>query len=135
MLMTMFAGAVFFHRLYAAKIRAVREARLDAWQAAEAGCATQMGMGQLFNLVSIDNCADESCSVGGLNTSSDQGTAWLELGAQTSEVSHTVTAHARAGGQSHSVRAYNRVICNERRQNARGDLASIGGYILDAVIQ
>jgi hypothetical protein len=140
MLMTMLAGAIFFHRMYSAKIRAIREARLAAWQASEAGCPSKFGIGQIFNLstanmTAINSCTDDSCTVGGLNTSSEAGPDWLESGAKTGDVVHTVTAHERAGGQVHSMRAHNRVICNESRQNARGDLASIGEYILDAVIQ
>jgi hypothetical protein len=140
MLMTMLAGAIFFHRMYSAKIRAGREARLAAWQAAEEGCPSKFGIGQIFNLATANitatnSCSDDSCTVGGLNAQSDQAPSWLESGAKTGEVSYAVTAHERAGGQTHSMRAYNRVICNERRQNPRGDLASIGDYILDAVIQ
>jgi hypothetical protein len=135
MLMTMLAGAIFFHRLYSAKILASREARLAAWQEAEAGCASRLGVGQIFNLININNCADETCSVGGLDTQTDEGPNWLEMGAKTSEISHTATAHARAGGNQYSMRSKIRVICNESRQNDRGDLASIGKYILDAVIE
>jgi hypothetical protein len=134
MLMTMLAGGIFFHRMYAAKIRAGREARLAAWQTAEAGCASMMGAGQLFSLIGDGSCSGENCSVGGLNTRSDEKPGWLEIGAEASTMTQTVTAHARAGGQTHSMRAYNRVICNESRQNQRGDLASIGEYIFDAVV-
>lgn len=134
MLITMFASAVFFHSMYAAKIQALRDARLAAWEPAEAGCASEMGLGQLFSLVADGSCADENCSVGGLNVQSDDKPGWLEIGAETGEASHTVTAHVRAGGQTHSMQAYNRVICNESRQNDRGDLMSIGEYIFDAVI-
>jgi hypothetical protein len=134
MLITMLACAIFFHGMYSAKILALREARLAAWQPAEAGCASMMGAGQLFSIVADGSCADENCSVGGLNVQSDEKPGWLEIGAETGEVTHTVRAHARAGGQTHSMQAYNRVICNEQRQNARGDLLSIGEYIFDAVI-
>jgi hypothetical protein len=135
MLIVMFASAVFFHALYASKMRATREARLAAWQQAEEGCPSTFGVAQLFNLISIDNCADESCSVGGLSTQSDTGPDWLEIGAKTGEMTRTVTADQAIDGRSYTVRAYNRVICNERPQNERGDLASIGEYLLDAVIQ
>jgi hypothetical protein len=135
LLMIFFAGAVFFHRMYNAKIQAVRQARLMAWQAAEEGCPSAFGVGQLFNLIAIDRCTDETCSVGGLDTETDETPPWLELGAKTSDVAHSVTADRLVGGRTHSMRAHNRVICNERRQNERGDLASIGDYILDAVIQ
>jgi hypothetical protein len=50
-------------------------------------------------------------------------------------MTRTVTADERIDGQTHSLQAYNRVICNERHQNERGDLLSIGEYILDAVVQ
>jgi hypothetical protein len=46
-----------------------------------------------------------------------------------------VTADETIDGRSYTARAHNRVICNERPQNERGDLLSIGEYILDAVIQ
>lgn len=134
MLMTMLAGAIFFHSMYSAKILALREARLAAWQVAEEGCASSMGVGQLFSLVADGDCADDNCSLGGLDLQSDDKPSWLDTGAETSEITHTVSAHARAGGRTHSMKAYNRVICNEQRQNARGDLASIGEYIFDAVI-
>jgi hypothetical protein len=135
MLIIMFASAVFFHSLYANSMRATREARLAAWQPAEEGCPSGFGVGQLFNLIAIDSCADESCSVGGLSTQSDTAPPWLEIGAKTGEMSRTVTADEVIGGESYSPRAYNRVICNERHQNERGDLLSIGEYLLDAVFQ
>lgn len=135
MLIVLFASGVFFHALYANKLRATRDARLAVWQQAEQGCPSSFGLGQLFNLVAIDSCNDESCSVGGLSTQSDTGPDWLDLGAKTSELSRTVTADESIGGRSFTARAYNRVICNERPQNERGDLASIGEYLLDAVIQ
>lgn len=134
MLMIMLAGGIFFHRMYQAKLQAVREARLGAWQTAEQGCATMMGAGQLFSLVADGDCAGDNCSVGGLGVESEEKPGWLEIGAETGQASYTVSAHALAGGGAHTMRAYNRVICNERRQNRRGDLTSIGDYILDAVI-
>lgn len=135
MLIILFASAVFFHALYANEMRATREVRLSAWQEAEAGCPSTFGVAQLFNLISVDSCYDESCSVGGLNTQSDTEPNWLEIGAKTGEMTRTVTADETIGGRSFTARAYNRVICNERQQNERGDLASIGEYLLDAVIQ
>ncbi|MET0413965.1 MAG: hypothetical protein ABW217_21830 [Polyangiaceae bacterium] len=135
MLTILFAGGVFFHRLYSAKIRAVREARLSAWQQAEEGCPSKFGIGQIFNLISIDRCEDDNCSVGGLDTQTDDGPDWLDMGAKTGEASHTATADRHVGGRSYSLRAANRVICNERRQGVRGDLLTLGDYILDAVIQ
>lgn len=135
MLTIMLAGGVFFHALYANEMRAARDARLTAWQQAEEGCPSNFGVGQLFNYVSINNCRDESCSVGGLSTQSDSKPDWLEMGARVGEVTRTVTADEQIDGRSFTMRAYNRVVCNERRQNPRGDLASIGDYILDAVIQ
>jgi hypothetical protein len=135
MLIIMFASAVFFHSLYANKMRATRDARLAAWQPAEEGCPSTFGVAQLFNLISIDSCNDENCAVGGLDTQSDAAPDWLEIGAKTGEVTRTVTADEVIDGRSYSARAYNRVICNERQQNERGDLASVGEYILDAVIQ
>lgn len=135
MLTILFASAVFFHALYANQIRATRDARLAAWQPAEEGCPSNFGVGQLFNLIAIDSCSDETCSVGGLDTQSDDGPAWLEMGAKTGEMTRTVTADEAIDGRTYSTRAYNRVICNERQQNERGDVLSIGAYILDAVIQ
>jgi hypothetical protein len=135
MLTILFASAVFFHALYANQIRATRDARLAAWQPAEEGCPSNFGIGQLFNLIAIDDCSDETCSVGGLDTQSDDGPAWLEMGAKTGEMTRTVTADEPIDGRTYSTRAYNRVICNERQQNERGDVLSIGAYILDAVIQ
>jgi len=135
MLIVMFASAVFFHALYANKMRATSDARRTAWEQAEAGCPSTFGAAQLFNLISVDNCYDESCSVGGLSTQSDSGPNWLEIGARTGAVTRTVTADEAIGGRSYTARAYNRVICNERPQNERGDLASIGEYLLDAVVQ
>jgi hypothetical protein len=135
MLTIVFASAVFFHSLYANQIRATRDARLTAWQQAEEGCPTTLGVAQLFNLISVDNCQDESCSVGGLNTASETGPDWLESGAKVGEVTRSVTADERIDARTYSLQAYNRVICNERHQNERGDLLSIGEYILDAVIQ
>jgi hypothetical protein len=135
MLTILFAGGVFFHRLYSAKIRAVREARLVAWQQAEEGCPSKFGIGQIFNLISIDRCEDDTCQVGGLDTQTDDGPDWLDVGAKTGEAAHTATADRHIGGRSYSARAANRVICNERRQGDRSDLLNLGDYILDAVIQ
>jgi hypothetical protein len=135
MLTILLASAVFFHSLYANAMRATRDARLAAWQPAEEGCPSNFGIGQLFNLIAIDNCYDETCSVGGLDTQSDDGPVWLEMGAKTGEMTRQVTADETIDGRSYTARAHNRVICNERPQNERGDLLSIGEYILDAVIQ
>jgi hypothetical protein len=135
LLMTLFAGAVFFHRMYATKIKSIREARLAAWQAAEAGCDSFLGLGQLANLVPFDDCLDFSCSLGGLGVESEQAPDWLErLGAKAGEGTNVVVSPTRIGGQSYTMAAHNRVICNERNRSERGDILSLFGYIFDPLI-
>jgi hypothetical protein len=134
MLMLMLAAAIFFDHLYSAKIRTIRESRLAAWKPAEDGCASKLGIGQLFNLVSVNSCSDETCDVGGLNANSDKSPDWLAMGARTDRIAYSVTADALAGGGTYVMQTSNRVICNEQRQNQHGDLISIGQYIFDAVV-
>jgi hypothetical protein len=135
LLMTLFAGAVFFHRIYSAKIQSIREARLAAWQAAEVGCDSLLGLPQVANLVPFDDCLDFSCSLGGLGVESEQAPDWLEsLGAKTGEGTNVVVSPTRIGGQSYAMAAHNRVICNERNRSERGDILSLFGYILDPLI-
>lgn len=134
MLMLALASAIFFDRMYSAKIRTLWETRVAAWKPAEDGCASKLGVGQLFNLVSVDSCADDTCNVGGLHVDSNDSPDWLAMGARTEQISYSVAAHALAGGGTYKMQTSNRVICNEQRQNEHGDLISIGEYIFDAVI-
>jgi hypothetical protein len=134
MLMTMLAGGVFFHHMYDAKILAGREARLKAWEEAEKGCPSKLGAGQLMNYITPDSCVDESCTVGGLSAVSEESPNWLAMGAKVGDVTHSATEDEIVGGKAHSFRTINRVVCNESRQDSRGDLKTIGDYILDAVI-
>jgi hypothetical protein len=135
LLMTLFAAAVFLHRMYSTKIRSIREARLSAWQAAEAGCDSLLGLPQLANLVPFDDCLDFSCSLGGLSAQSEAAPDWLEsLGAKTGQGMNVVVSPARIGGQSYTMEAHNRVICNERNRSERGDIISLFGHILDPIL-
>jgi hypothetical protein len=134
MLMLTLASAIFYHRMYSAKIRTLWETRVAAWKPAEDGCASKLGIGQIFNLVSVDSCSDETCNVGGLSADSNDSPDWLAMGARTEQVSYSVAAHSLTGGGTYSMRTSNRVICNEQRQNEHGDLLSIGAYIFDAVL-
>lgn len=134
MLMLALASAIFFDRMYTAKIRTLWESRLAAWKPAEDGCASKLGIGQLFNLVSVDSCSDETCNVGGLSADSNDSPDWLQMGARTEQVSSSVAAHSLPGSGTYNMRTSNRVICNEQRQNEHGDLISIGEYIFDAVL-
>ncbi len=54
MLMTMMAGGLFMHRLYAEKLRVMRESRLRAWQPAVSGCATGLGLGSIWNMLAVE---------------------------------------------------------------------------------
>ena len=134
MLMTMLAAGVFFHHMYDAKILAGVEARQRAWEEAEKGCPSKLGAGQLMNYITPDSCVDESCTVGGLSAVSDDSPNWLAMGAKVGDVTHSATEDELVGGKTHSFRTVIRVVCNESRQDARGDLKTIGDYILDAVI-
>ncbi len=134
MLMLALASAIFFDRMYSAKIRTLWESRVAAWKPAEDGCASKLGIGQLFNLVAVDSCSDDTCNVGGLSVDSNESPAWLQMGARTEQVSYSVSAQSLAAGGTYNMRTSNRVICNEQRQNEHGDLISIGEYIFDAVL-
>ena len=52
MIISMFAGVVYFHNAYAAKARALREARMQAWMATDAQCPTD-GKGQALETAAM----------------------------------------------------------------------------------
>jgi hypothetical protein len=139
MLMTMMAGGLFMHRHYAEKLRVMRESRLRAWQPAVSGCATGLGIGSVWNMLAgdPDPCGGTfgpGCSIGGLSADNDAPPPWLGVGAETQDVTGSVSAHSRLGGTTYAPHSYNRVVCNETPQDPRGDALSILGYVRDSLL-
>jgi hypothetical protein len=137
-------GALFFHRLYAAKFRAIREARFQVWQAVNsAGCG-----GPTIDLHRIMTEA-----ISGIGHGSFAPSGWVRAGVTPGMaggttvpsffggVSHrnqgntqSASSHPALGAGSYRLSAVDQVACNEQVASARGDLLSIFGFAAHNVL-
>ena len=139
------AGGVFFHRFYSEKMRAMQDSRRTAWTGSF-GCPTGLGLPGVGGVIwtSFDDLADcvggEDCSIDSTIDSftasgGDEPPDWFgDSGAENSTISYTVTAHAKIGGGTFYPSAYNRVACNEKPQERRGDILGILEYARDSFV-
>ena len=127
MLMTLMAGGLFLHRLYAAQQKALGEARLAAWSQALAGCNSGIDLGAVW--------AEAGESGEPIDVETDSAPSFFgAVGHTSGSASQTAAAHARIGGGSYTLSASDSVACNEIAQNKRGDVASLLGYITSNVV-
>src|SRR4051812_48264526 len=127
MLITMMAGGLFLHRLYAAQIKALENARLAAWSQALQGCSSGI------DLAGIWQEAGESSAP--LDVDTDSAPSFFGTVSHTSgSASETATADARVSDKTYTLSARDTVACNEVPQNPRGDAISLIGYISANVI-
>lgn len=127
MLMTMMAGGLFLHRLYAAQHRALEEARLAAWSQALGGCNSGIDLGAVWRETGASDAPVD------VQTESAPG-FFGAVGHTSGSASKTASAHARVGGGSYTLTASDSVACNEIAQDPRGDVASLIGYITSNVV-
>ena len=143
MIMLLFAGGLFLHRLYSMKLKAMREARLTAWTGALQGCPTGLGLpgvasavwSSIESLSTCDSPFGASCVVGGLTTSGTTNPPdWMGTSGASAPgpVTYTVTSDARLGGRTFRPSAQHRVACNETPQHTSGDLRSLVDYAHDS---
>lgn len=126
-LMLAFAGGIFFHGLFAAKMKANRDARLDVWTRAVKGCTSKLeGGDSLFDL-SGKPPLDE------VDTSSPPG--FFQVGHVNTTMSagpvKTPGLLAKGGGQAaYTLSSHQQVACNDRIQSEKdGVLKKIGSAI------
>jgi hypothetical protein len=138
LLITSIIGGLFFHRVYAAKLRAIREARFLVWQAANSpGCGganidlqgilaeAVAGLGR--PLGSPDEFAPPTVGAG----VAGGGRAPSFFGAITRRSqasSSSATGNEALGAGTYSMRAVDTVACNETPASPRGDMLSIFGF-------
>jgi hypothetical protein len=117
-----FAGGLFFHRMFTSKMKANRDARLDAWSQALAGCEEKIEAGSLLN-TSGDPPIDD------VDTSSPPG--FLRVGHVSKSVGSTpVTAPALLGQKTVTFSASHQIACNDRLEGEKED---VFGRIGDAI--
>jgi len=127
MLVIGFAGGVFFHALYAAKLAANRDARLAAWTGALEGCTEKLAGGDSLFDLSGKPPIDE------VDTSSPPG--FFQVG----HIGATVTSApvkmpdvlvTRGAPDTHTFTSTHQVACNDRLQDEKdGVLEKIGSAI------
>jgi hypothetical protein len=129
MMMVMFAGALFLHRLYVKKLASIQTARQQAWASAMPGC----GGGALGGLAPAQWLGSLATGqVGDLPSSTNPGLLAVGTGDAT-PVSESVSASPLLGGRSYSVTTTTRFACNEVPQQF-DDIASLGQWIAQLFI-
>ena len=145
LLITVMICGLFLHRLYAAKLRAVREARLRVWQAADsAGCGgtpidlraiaeeAVTGLGTPFGAGSGSVGAGLRLGRVGGSTSAPAFLGAIAHRNQTSTAS--ASSHPRIGGGTYRLSVSNQLACNEQVAAPRGDVLSVFGFAARNVI-
>jgi hypothetical protein len=148
MLVLLLGGIFFFHKLYAGKLFAMREARAQAWQEAFGGECQGAATGAAMNLVEAawnndahDVCSGvsgndcESGSAVGMNMSYDQSPPGWEIGEGNGEQQVAVATRGTGVGAltpnwSGTVRARLAVPCDETPQT--GDKTNMPDVVLYA---
>lgn len=139
LLITMILGGLFFHRLYAAKLRAIREARFLVWQSANSrGCGgTNIDLQDIVTqaVAGIGRSSGGSGATeparfrAGVAGGSRVAPSFFGAIAQRSQTnSSRAAAPGSLGGGSYELRASNTVACNETPGAPRGDMLSIFGF-------
>ena len=138
MLILCVIGALFFHRLYAAKFRAIREARFQVWQAANSrACGGP----------SIDLAVIMREAVGGLGNLSFAPSEWVRaatspglaggttvpsffggISRRVQANTQTAASNPELGGGGYRLSAQDQLACNEQVSSPRGDMLSIFGF-------
>lgn len=139
LLITSLICALFFHRLYAAKLRAIREARFLAWQSADSpacgGASIDLpgilreavvGLGRPTGTPGEFEPPTVRAGVAGSGRVAPSFFGGIAQRSQTS--SSSATAHEALGGATYSMRAVDTVACNETPASPRGDMLSIFGF-------
>ena len=133
MLMLMMAGALFFHRLYSAKLRTMRESRAAAWGQALPGCNSAVELVALWQAVGLADAATGG-ALDGLNEDSNGAPQWMSVGRKEDVKTATATEHAVLGGKSFNLKTVNSVVCNEVGDDHRGDIIGVLQYMWDTII-
>jgi hypothetical protein len=120
MLVVALGGAGFLHHLFAAKMRANREARLAAWSRALEGCTAEGGGDELWNSQENDGL-DE--------ISEDSPPGFLKVG-HTSSSTTADDVRAPNGTTGPSMTSSQQVACND---HIEGESDSIFSKIGDAL--
>lgn len=133
MLCMMMAGALFFHRLYAMKMKTQRESRAAAWGQALPGCNSNIALVALWQAVGVADAVTGG-ELDGLNNDSANAPKWLSVGRESDVKTATATAHPLVGGQTYTLRTTNSIVCNERGDDDRGDILGVLEYMWTAII-
>ena len=131
LLITSLICALFFHRLYTAKLRAIREARFLVWQAANSpGCG-----GVSIDLKGIlaealagtrgSKSELEPPTVGAAGGSRKAPSFFGAIAQRSQTSSISAPAPEALGAGNYSMRAVDIVACNETPAAPRGDILSI----------
>jgi hypothetical protein len=134
LILTLICG-LFFHRLYAAKLRTIREARLQVWQAVNSpGCGgatidLQAILSQAVSAISGGPIDGSEVITPGMTGGATVRPAFFGAIAHRSQASSSsVSAHADMGGATYQLNVVDQVACNELVASARGDMLSIFGF-------
>lgn len=126
------ACGVFFHQLYSAKLKTMREARMEAWRTALTGCAGGLATALLNSLgtITVLSEAEEN----GLLDAPD----WLtNMGRGVGEPApESVRASPLLGAGSYQLRSRRSLACNDYADQAAGDsnFAAIFRMVRDMLV-
>ncbi len=127
MLTLMMASALFFHGLYARKLKTMRESRAAAWEKSLPGCNSAVELVAVWQAVGLVD------SISGLNEDSDTAPEWMSVGRQEDTKSVTVTADKLVGG-TYNLKTTNSIVCNEKGDDHRGDIIAVLTQMWDTLI-
>ena len=137
LLITSLICALFFHRLYAGKLRAIREARFLVWQAANSpscGGASIDLKGILAEALAGSASAIEPSPVGTAGASRVAPSFFGAIAQRSQTSSSSVAAPGALGAGQYSMRAVDTVACNETPASPRGDMLSVFGFAANNVL-
>lgn len=121
MLILLYAGALFFHRLYSAKLSTIQNARQTAWSSAMPGCGGGgLGIRSIFGDIAQGDIGDMP---------DQQSPGFLHIGAgDVTPDSESVPSSPLLGGGTFDVSTATRFVCNETPKQYN-DILSVGQWI------
>lgn len=127
MMILFMVGGLFFHRLYVAKLAAMREARGLAWIQAIAGCSDQISVQAVW--------AEVGANPGEMSTDFESKPSYFgDVRRTTVSATRNVNAPAAFRGGTFATSASNVVACNEIPKSSDGDIGVVFKYIAANVL-
>lgn len=129
MLILFLTAGLFLHRLYSAKLGAMRQARAATWSTALGGCRHTFEL-DFANAMRFFVAIGNPGAAAFVNPPDHIGTVAHERGSGDG----AVRSPQALGGKTYDVASSMQLACNEHIQSERGDLLNIVEYAVESIV-